>query len=100
MEPKYNIGDRVTVVHRMSGDYYYSYSLEGSTGTIDQIRQHGDEYIYHLDHDDVVIAHPEAHTEQQYVDDTPERAWYNERCLDPAPELNVVGLEDFEVILN
>ena len=96
MGPKYNIGDRVTVVHRMSGDYYYSYSLAGSTGTIDQMKQHGDGWIYHLDHDDIVIAHPE----EKYVDaETPEKAWYNERCLDPAPEFNVVGIDDFEAIL-
>lgn len=97
MGPKYNIGDQVTVTHRMTGDFYYSYSLEGSTGTIDQIKQHGDGYIYHLNHDDIVIAHPE----QQFVDDqTPERAWYNECCLDPAPKLNAVGLENFEAILS
>lgn len=95
MLPKYNIGDRVTVVHRMAGTYYYSYSLAGSTGTIDQMKQLGDDYLYHIDYDDIVIVHPELVSDQKAVE-----AWYRECCLDPAPKLNAVGLEDFEAVLN
>ena len=55
-------------------------------------------YIYHLCYDDtvdnIVVAHAESLTPT-----TVERAWYEEWCLDPAPELNVVGLVDFEAIL-
>lgn len=100
MEPKYSIGDRVLVVHRKNGTYYYSYTLEGSTGTIDKMNEmRGGVYAYHLRHDDTVDDIVVAHAEN-FNATTVERAWYEECCLDPAPELNVVGVEDFEAILN
>ena len=95
MEPKYKIGDRVIVVHRMSEDHYFSYTLDGSTGVVDRTELNfKDRPIYHLVFDDVVVAHPE-----RFDDITTNVAWFNEYCLDPAPLQDTVELEDFESVL-
>ncbi len=102
MEPKYSIGDRVLVVHRKEHQrdhtYYYSYMLNGSTGTIDEMTQICDGYVYHLCHDDTVDDIVVAHAEN-FNDHTVESAWYEECCLDPAPLPDTVDLKDFESVL-
>ena len=98
MEPKYKIGDRVTVVHRMQDESYYSYTLDGSIGVVDGTEFNYDgRPIYHLVFDDVVVAHPEPEGSDGV--DIKNVAWFNECCLDPAPLQDTVELEDFESVL-
>ena len=94
MGSKYKIGDRVIVVHRLPADHYYSYILNGSAGTVDEITEEFGGYTYHLAYDDLVVADP-----NNCYDNTPALAWYKECCLDPAPSADSIGLEDFESVL-
>lgn len=96
---KYNVGDRVIIVHRIKGTHYYSYSLEGSVGTITEFkRAYGDGgWIYQIDHEDLLFRHP--YDEESAVN-LAKSAWYQENCLDPAPAVINVTDEDFDNILS
>ena len=99
MKPKYSIGDHVLVVHRKDGNCYYSYTLDGSTGIIDEITEmHSGAYACHLRHDDTVDAIVFAHGED-YDPAIVKNAWYEECCLDPAPLPDTVEFKDFESVL-
>lgn len=95
MEPKYSIGDRVIVVHRLPANHYYSYILNGSAGKVDEIAEEDEGYSYHLVYDDLVVADP-----RHFYSNTQRLAWYQECCLDPAPSADSIGLEDFESVLD
>lgn len=96
---QYNVGDRVIVVHRIEGTNYYSYSLEGSVGTITEVKEaySGGGWIYQIDHEDLLFRHP--YNEESAVN-LAKSAWYQENCLDPAPAVTNVTDEDFENILS
>lgn len=96
---KYNVGDRVIVVHRIKGTEYYSYALEGSVGTVTEVKEtySGGGWIYKIDHEDLLFRHP--YNEESAVD-LAEHAWYQENCLDLAPAITNVTDEDFENILS
>ena len=96
---KYNVGDRVVVVHRLDGTMYYSYSLQDSVGTINKVKMNhiGSAWIYQLDHEELVFRPP---YDKNGATALAKEAWYEENCLDPAPAVISVTDEDFENILS
>ena len=96
---KYNVGDRVVVVHRLDGTMYYSYTLQDSVGTITEVKRNKSDtdWIYKLDHEDLVFRPP---NDEKSAAEIAKIAWYQEKCLDPAPAVISVTDEDFENILS
>lgn len=93
---KYNIGDKVIVVHRMSGTFYYSWSLEGFIGTISKYKEKSNgETIYKLDHTMIIDDRVDGDAA-----DLASKAWYEESCLDPAPADIEVSDDDFNQIFD
>jgi len=95
---KYEIGDRVIVVHRMDEPNYYSYVFEGSVGVIEKV-DFALQPIYYVAHEDLVIAHTDSCYNAKEIAQIKRGAWYNECCLDPAPLPDAVEFKDFELVL-
>ena len=97
-KPKYEIGDRVIVIHRMDEPNYYSYVFEGSVGVIEKI-EFAMQPIYYVAHEDLVIAHTDSCYNAKEIQQIKRGAWYNECCLDLLPYSEPVCYDVFEAVL-
>ena len=96
---KYNLGDRVIVVHRLDDNGYFSYKLDGSIGTVIAVEHDliNNCYIYKLDHEEINSENCDCGADEVFK--LASDAWYQECCLDPAPVGGEVNDEDFEEVL-
>lgn len=101
---KYEIGDRVVVVHRGDSQTFYSYTLEGSVGAIRNIAYQDYRPIYQLDFEYIP---PDNHTNIRSGEKLFEYArcaWFAEYCLDPCHEQDVtqdiISDKEFDAIFD